>query len=235
MSWKNKATSYKRFTQDVGISLVKKSKMILYLFWALGFSLIYIFWYLSKPKGRVYISIVINNIMRGYKLEMIQYVMAQARHESNNFQSDLFKRAYNIFGMKIATKRKQRGLKGQSNGYAVYKSCFWSVYDFYERVQQFDATNNLFKGGDSVLLIGREKAPNVGLESYKSYVYATIFKGTNYFEDSVNTYAKRIHHWMTDKQKSDKIEFYFMSASSVFSITMLIIYIISFIKKRKGK
>jgi len=194
------SSKFKKFTgtftqgaKGFGLDMLKKSKLVLTMLWALLFSLIYIVWYLSKPKGRVYLSVFINMLIRGYSLSLLPYVMAQARHESNDFKSDLYKRAKNIFGMKIASQRKQRGTKqGNTNGYAIYKSSFWSVYDYFERVQQFNNTNQLFKEGATFLDRGFNADLKMSVSMYRAYSYATIFKTTNYFEDKVSNYAKRI-------------------------------------------
>jgi len=234
------ANKFKQFAKTTaqgakgfGMEMLKKSKLVLTMLWALLFSLIYITWYLTKPKGRVYISVFINLLIRGYSLSLLPYVMAQARHESNDFKSDLFKRAKNIFGMKIASQRKQRGTKsGSSNGYAIYKSCFWSVYDFFERIQQFDKTNDLFKKGESSLDIGYKSEAGMSVSSYRCFVYALAFKSTRYFEDKVNTYASRIYHWKNQKSKSDNIEASFMLGSSIISLTAFGIFLYSKLKKK---
>lgn len=52
---------------------------------------------------------------------LTNFVFAQWQFESANFTSDLYKRAANASGMRIATQRKQERI-GESNKYAVYEN-----------------------------------------------------------------------------------------------------------------
>jgi len=71
--------------------------------------------------------------LKAYILELnIKFphiVYAQARLESGNFKSEIFKTNHNLFGMKVATKRPTTN-KGEENGHAYYESWKESVVDY---------------------------------------------------------------------------------------------------------
>jgi hypothetical protein len=71
--------------------------------------------------------------LRAYLLELnIRFphiVYAQARLESGNFGSAIFKENHNLFGMKVATRRPTTN-KGEENGHAYYESWKESVVDY---------------------------------------------------------------------------------------------------------
>lgn len=71
--------------------------------------------------------------LRAYLLELnIKFphiVYAQARLESGNFKSQIFKTNNNLFGMKIARKRPTTN-KGEENGHAYYDTWKESVQDY---------------------------------------------------------------------------------------------------------
>lgn len=66
-------------------------------------------------------------------------VMAQAKLESNNFKSKIFRENHNMFGMKVATKRPTLN-KGEEHNHAYYDSWRESVLDyaFYQSAYLFD-------------------------------------------------------------------------------------------------
>jgi len=68
---------------------------------------------------------------------LAKYVFAQWQFESANFSSDLYKRAANASGMRVASQRKQAKI-GESNKYAVYKDWQQCAEDL---VLWFDARN----------------------------------------------------------------------------------------------
>ena len=71
--------------------------------------------------------------LRAYILELnIKFphiVYAQARLETGNFKSEIFKTNHNLFGMKVATLRPTTN-KGEENGHAYYESWRESVVDY---------------------------------------------------------------------------------------------------------
>jgi hypothetical protein len=71
--------------------------------------------------------------LRAYILELnIKFphiVYAQARLETGNFKSQIFKTNHNLFGMKVATLRPTTN-KGEENGHAYYEGWRESVVDY---------------------------------------------------------------------------------------------------------
>lgn len=71
--------------------------------------------------------------LKAYILELnIKFphiVYAQARLESGNFKSEIFKTNHNLFGMKVATRRPTTN-KGEENGHAYYDNWKESVQDY---------------------------------------------------------------------------------------------------------
>jgi uncharacterized FlgJ-related protein len=71
--------------------------------------------------------------LREYILELnIKFphiVYAQARLETGNFKSQIFKTNHNLFGMKVATLRPTTN-KGEENGHAYYEGWRESVVDY---------------------------------------------------------------------------------------------------------
>ena len=65
----------------------------------------------------------------GYSNENAAYIVAQAKHESNNFESDLYDRAKNAFGMRKASKRKQTIKGTTTNSYVTYHNVVQSTVD----------------------------------------------------------------------------------------------------------
>lgn len=60
---------------------------------------------------------------------MAKLIEAQARHETNNYQSYLVKRANNLFGMRVAVKRPFVRI-GTDNNYSVYRDYDQSIEDW---------------------------------------------------------------------------------------------------------
>lgn len=58
----------------------------------------------------------------------ITFLYAQAQQETGNFKSDLFKRAKNMFGMRVPSKRKWWG-NGETNNYSSYATYMHSILD----------------------------------------------------------------------------------------------------------
>jgi len=71
--------------------------------------------------------------LKAYILELnIKFphiVYAQARLETGNFKSEIFKTNHNLFGMKVATLRPTTN-KGEENGHAYYEGWRESVVDY---------------------------------------------------------------------------------------------------------
>src|SRR5690606_3074917 len=73
---------------------------------------------------------------RGVSDEMIMSIIAQAKHESGNFNSPVFWENHNYFGMKQAKKRKTTAI-GTNRGHAVYNSFEDCVIDYFYYLEAF--------------------------------------------------------------------------------------------------
>lgn len=60
---------------------------------------------------------------------MYEYVLAQAKHETDNFKSTVFLSRKNLFGMNVSHKRKEYHNNDDESGYASYSSYINSVRD----------------------------------------------------------------------------------------------------------
>lgn len=98
---------------------------------------------------------------------MAKLIEAQARHETGNYTSDLFKRANNVFGMRVPNKRPFTR-SGESNGYSTYKDIDQSIEDW-------------------LLWAEYTKFPT-NLRTVVQYVDALFIRG--YFEDNWMNYSK---------------------------------------------
>lgn len=65
------------------------------------------------------------------------YVIAQSKFETGNYQSDLFKRANNAFGMRVPSQRESLRI-GEDNNYSVYDNVGDSLQDL---ILYFEAAN----------------------------------------------------------------------------------------------
>jgi len=83
-------------------------------------------------------SIAFNPIWLTSKYKALRpYVIAQSKFETGNYQSSLFKRASNAFGMRIPTQRKSLRI-GEDNNYSVYANVGDSLQDL---MLYFEAAN----------------------------------------------------------------------------------------------
>lgn len=69
------------------------------------------------------------SFMKELKIKYPETVLAQARLESGNFTSDIFKENHNLFGMKVAEKRPSSAI-GVNRGHAQYSNWKESVVDY---------------------------------------------------------------------------------------------------------
>lgn len=75
-------------------------------------------------------------IWYGYKNIDTAVIFAQAKHETGNFTSDIYKENNNLFGMQVPSIRKNY-VTGKNRGHATYKSLFDSVRDYFLRQKNF--------------------------------------------------------------------------------------------------
>lgn len=103
-------------------------------------------------------------------------LIAQAKHETGNFSSDLFYKANNAFGMKVPTIRKWLGNGSITLGnetFSTYSSPTMSAKDMVEYLR------------------------NMNYKTYytpQQYVFALKNKG--YFTDSYSNYLNGILSWL---------------------------------------
>lgn len=71
-----------------------------------------------------------------YWLLPTRLIYAQARLETGNFTSDIYKEGYNLFGMKLPKVRPTTAT-GENRGHAVFPSVWHSVYDYFLRQRNF--------------------------------------------------------------------------------------------------
>jgi flagellum-specific peptidoglycan hydrolase FlgJ len=106
--------------------------------------------------------------------KLLPYILAQAKHESNNFSSPLYYRAKNMFGMKNASIRKQLGFQVALDPYRQYKNDSESVEDFIDWLNY----------------------NNFPLEVKSLSEYVEILKSKKYFEDDFTNYLNNLKKWL---------------------------------------
>jgi hypothetical protein len=67
--------------------------------------------------------------MKKLKIKYPETVLSQARLETGNFQSEIFKENHNLFGMKVAASRPTSAI-GMNRGHAQYRNWRESVVDY---------------------------------------------------------------------------------------------------------
>jgi flagellum-specific peptidoglycan hydrolase FlgJ len=102
-----------------------------------------------------------------------KWIKAQARHETGNFTSDIYKRLNNAFGMKDASRRLQFGEDVQGE-YRKYKHIGESVKDF---IQWMEYTNF-----------------PADIDNIEKYISA--LKERRYFEDAFDNYLKGVQSFL---------------------------------------
>ncbi len=90
--------------------------------------------------------------MKKLKIKYPETVLSQARLETGNFQSEIFKENHNLFGMKVAASRPTSAI-GTNRGHAQYRNWKESVVD-YALFQSFIIA----------------KLPSNNIKEYRSYI-----------------------------------------------------------------
>jgi len=107
----------------------------------------------------------------------IDIIVAQAKHETANFKSAVFRRNNNAFGMRPAyVRRKEQMGDTDSDGYANYSSIEQSV--------------------DDLLLWFQYNGITLKSIYYSPESYARVLKLHKYFEADLNEYSKGVARWM---------------------------------------
>jgi len=105
---------------------------------------------------------------QGLEPGMSRLLVAQAVHETGNFNSRLFKQENNAFGMKVPSIRKTLNVNPNQGQFSTFLSVEDSVKDM-------------------LLYLDHFKIP---LNINDPFIYAKILKDKNYFEDDIETYFK---------------------------------------------
>lgn len=110
--------------------------------------------------------------------ELLPYIIAQARHESANFSSAVYRANNNPFGMKVPSRRPFLGTQGTKAGdggfYARYENdteAFRDLLKWMRFTRMPTTVNN-----------ARE--------------FAEALKARKYYTDTVDNYTKAIERWM---------------------------------------
>jgi hypothetical protein len=103
-----------------------------------------------------------------------KYIIAQSKVESANYNSALFLRSNNPFGMKNASKRNQLGFAVSGDPYRHYNSVLEAIQDF---------TLYLDYVGFPLSVNSPEQ-------------YAGNLKRRGYFESDVNDYSNALKSWL---------------------------------------
>ena len=83
----------------------------------------------KKLKSEEFSEEALLSFMRELRIKYPETVLAQARLETGNFTSDIFKENHNLFGMKVAGKRPTSAL-GVHRGHAQYRDWKDSIVDY---------------------------------------------------------------------------------------------------------
>jgi len=140
-----------------------------------------LFFKLSKDKTHRIKMTIINDTGKNLYLQLIeagfnfiqaQYITAQAAHETDNFQSDIFQKNNNCFGMKLARVRQTTAI-GERKGHAIYASLKDCIEDYkiYYQVRKF---NTVYSNLGAFIKALKEKA-------YFEADEETYLKGCTFF------------------------------------------------------
>lgn len=106
------------------------------------------------------------NLMRskGFSDVYALVLYSQAKHETNNFLSNVYQNANNAFGMKVARQRAQERI-GEYNGYAMYADDNISVIDrinldIYNGIPEVTNINDIQAYMSAVLSAGYAEDPD---------------------------------------------------------------------------
>jgi hypothetical protein len=102
------------------------------------------------------------SFMKKLKIKYPETVLAQAKLETGNFTSAIFKENHNLFGMKVAEKRPTSAI-GVNRGHAQYKNWKDSVID-YALLQSYIIA----------------KLPNLSSKEYRSYIQKFYSETSDY-------------------------------------------------------
>lgn len=117
-------------------------------------------------------------IIKLYNIKFPDIVFAQAILESSRFNSELFSRTKNLFGMKYPRVRKTTSLRKSSDNYAVYDHWFMSVND-YQLWQKSNMRDNIYSESDYFRLLSNNYAED---RKYVTKIKKIMKDYNNFFE-----------------------------------------------------
>lgn len=112
--------------------------LLLFLLFPIGLLVYLVFQNLRKatPKNSLWLLLSKYGKYAGW-------IEAQARHESANYTSQVYKRANNPFGMKNPSKRKSLGYVVQGDPYRHYKNIGEAIRDYVLYLEYFKVPTNI--------------------------------------------------------------------------------------------
>jgi uncharacterized FlgJ-related protein len=114
-----------------------------------------------------------------------QFIAAQARHETNNYSSNVFLLCNNAFGYKWVGQSTALGPctgSPEGNSYAKYLSLEDSVYEIVRWIRRRQQD-------------GRFPADLNDIQT--SYQFAQLLKYSGYYGDSITNYANGLAYWLS--------------------------------------
>lgn len=111
------------------------------------------------------------------------FVIAQAKHESANFTSKVYREDNNPFGMKWFPRRNSLGTKGTPAPASEGKGMFYTRYD-----------NDTLAFKDLLKWFRINRFP-IGLTTVEEY--AKALKAEGYYGDTVANYTKALKKWLS--------------------------------------
>jgi hypothetical protein len=119
----------------------------------------------------------INRVFRGSKYEyLIPLLIAQAKHETGNFQSNLFRNHNNMFGMKIPRSRTSF-----RNGQVTLNGETFSTFASLEQSAK-----------DQLAYLEAVNFPRVN----DSFEFVAALQNRGYFTDNFGNYLKGVQSWL---------------------------------------
>lgn len=113
-----------------------------------------------------------------YNIEFPEVVYAQAVLESSEFNSELFLRTNNLFGMKYPNVRKTTSSGKSKDGYAEYQHWISSVTD-YQLWQKTNMKENVYSQSEYFNLLSRNYAED---KKYVSKLKNIISRNSDFFD-----------------------------------------------------
>lgn len=110
-----------------------------------------------------------------------QYIIAQAKHETANFTSNVYRVDNNMFGMKLALRRPQNAKKGLASPEP-------EPYKYYAR---FESDSESMKDFIEWLRFNRFPTNVANVDEY-----AQKMKDKGFYGDSVENYSRALRRWM---------------------------------------